>query len=85
MLAQGRRQVQQPGLEADGARIGDPLHDEVVRVLQQRQDAGVGAGRRAIEGAGRAAAQELMGPLLVVFLAEPVEGSLLRGEGRPGG
>jgi len=34
VLLQRGRQVEQPSLEANGARIGDALHQEVARVLE---------------------------------------------------
>lgn len=33
MAFEGRREVQQPGLEADRARVGDTLHEKVARIL----------------------------------------------------
>ena len=80
VLAQGRREVQRPGLEADGAGVGDALDDEVTRILERRQRAGVRAGRRVIQGTRCAAAQELMRALVVVLLSKAVECALLGGE-----
>ena len=77
MLAQGGREVQQPGFEADCAGIGHALDDEVTRILERRQRAGVRAAGAAIHGTRGAAAQELMWPLVVVFLSKAVEGALL--------
>ena len=43
VLAQGRRKIEQPRLEANGPGVRDPLHDEVPRIRQGRHGAGVAA------------------------------------------
>ena len=47
MCPQGGRQVQQPGLEANGAGIGHALHDEMVWIFEGGERAGIGAGTAA--------------------------------------
>ena len=37
VLLEGGRQVQQPSLEANGARVGDALREEVAWILERRQ------------------------------------------------
>src|SRR2546425_3120568 len=80
MLLESGRQVQQPSLETNGARVGGALREEVARILERRQPTRVRAGRGPIERAGRPAVEKLMGPLVVVLLAEALEGPLLRRE-----
>ena len=70
--------------QADGARVGDALDEEMARILHGRQGAGIGAGRGAVERGGRAILERLMGPLVVIEAAEGVEGSLLGDEGGAG-
>ena len=78
VLAQGRREVEQLRLEANGPGVRDPLHDEVPRIRQGRHGAGVAARGPPIARAGRATVEDLMGALVVVFGAKAIEGPLLR-------
>jgi len=84
MLLERGREIEQPGLEANGAGVGDPLHEEVPGIFERGQCAGIRARRRAVERAGRPPAQKLVGPFVVVLLAKPVEGALLGRERRAG-
>src|SRR5262249_31330119 len=68
---------QQPLSEADGAGIGDALHDEVSGVLDGRQRPGVLASGRTVERCGSPAVQGLVRSLVVVQPAESVKGPLL--------
>ena len=86
MGLQSGRQVQQPGLEANGAGVGDALHEEMAGIFERGQRARVRPGRWAIERAGCAAPQELMRTLLVVLPAKSIKRALLdreRGPRRP--
>ena len=67
VLLQRRRHIQQAGFESDGACVCDPLHQEVVGVIERGQDAGVQAGRGAIARAGCPTAEKLVGPLGLYF------------------
>ena len=73
---------QQPLPQADGAGVGHALDEEVPGVLDGRQRAGVRPRGSTVQRRRRPIVQRLMGPLLVVEVAEGVEGALLSGEVR---
>ena len=86
VLLQGIGDKQQPVLEAEGAGVGDPLHQEMAGVLERRQVLGIEPGREVVAISGRAAAQIFVRPFVVVFAAESIKGALLgreRAAGRP--
>jgi hypothetical protein len=57
---------EQPLLEAEGAGVRDALDEEVPRILDGEEAGIVRARRGSVERGRRAAAQVLVGPLLVV-------------------
>jgi len=77
VLFEGVGDEQQPVLEAKGAGVGDALDQEVAGVLERGQVLGIGAWGHAVAITGRAAAQVLVRPFVVVLAAERVEGTLL--------
>jgi hypothetical protein len=75
---------QQPLLQADGARVGDALDEEVPGILDGGHGTRVGAGRGPVERSRGPILERLVGPLVVVEAAEGVEGPLLGDEGGAG-
>src|SRR5512145_2240912 len=78
---EGVAQEDQPVFEAERARRGNPLHEEVPGILDRRQDARVPTRGGLIGRRGCVALKTLVGPLLVVEAAEGGEGAVLGGEG----
>jgi len=66
VLLQGIGDEQGPVLEAEGARVRDPLHEKVARILERRQLLRERPRRGPIERARWAAPEGLVGPLVVV-------------------
>src|SRR2546430_7554742 len=83
VLLEGVGEEEEPFAEADRARVRDALDDEVGGIGDRREGPVVGTGRRAIQRGRRAAPQGLVRALVVVEVAEGVEGALLRPECRP--
>src|SRR5215813_5967306 len=63
--------------EEDRPGVGDAFDDEVARVLDRRQRAGIRPRRRPIERRWRAPVEGVMRPFIVIEPAEGVEGPLL--------
>jgi hypothetical protein len=61
MLLQGVREKEQPFLQANRARVGDALDQEVARILDRGQRARVGARRWPVERRRRPIAQRPRG------------------------
>ena len=70
---------EQPMLEAKRAPRRDLLDQEVPRILLRGERARIGARGGLVVCGGRLPSQAVVGPFLIVFGAEVIEGALLGG------
>ena len=80
MLLERVGEEQQALLQANRARVGDTLDEEVAGVLDGGQRAGVGPRGGPVQRGRRAIAQCCVRPFVIVEVAEGGEGTLLGGE-----
>ena len=78
-------EVQQPGLKANRAGIGDAFDEEVARIFQRGESRWIRPRRRRVVRAGRCPAVMTVRPFLVVLVPECVERALLGAGVGPGG